>query len=82
MYEDKIQFMLQLVADELLVNPQTKRKYFTYDGDKCVVHIQLHTNKFTKIMFICDYDEKTDRYTTCMEFKLKNKYSLTFEVMS
>lgn len=81
MYADKIQFMLQLVADELLANPQTKRKYFTYDGDKCIVHIQLHTNKFTKIMFMCDYDEVTDRYTTCMQFKLRNKYSLNFEIM-
>ena len=81
MYGDKIQFMLQLVADELLVNPQTKNKYFTYDGDKCIARILCHTKKFTKIMLMCDYNETADRYTTCMEFNLKNKYSLTFETI-
>lgn len=66
---------------ELLLNPNCKKKYLEYDGDKIIVHVLLHNKKYTKLFVMCDYDAKTDKYTTGMNFNLKNNYSLTFEAV-
>ena len=81
MYANMLNYVFLTMGSELILNPHCQRKKLYFEDQTIIVHVISHTKKYTKLIVMCDWDEETDRYTTVMNFKLRNKYSLTFEVM-
>ena len=82
MYGNMIEYVFCEMGRELLLNPNCKKKYLEYNGDKIIVYVSLHNKNYTKLLVMCDYDAKTDKYTTRMNFNLKNNYYLIFECIA